>query len=418
MKFQRYFLLFFLFLCFQCSIFSQFSIDGIIRPRTEFRQGYKRPLIDTLKPAFVTFQRTLINFAYKSNKFSTDISIQDYRIWGQSETKESNSKLEIFEAWAEYLIDPAFSIKFGRQCIQYDDNRLFANGEWNSGNAHDLLLLKYKSKENFETHFALAYNNSTDSLMNDYYTVKKFYRTMGYLWIGKTFPNKLKLSAIGVLEGLQKSDNYSVTYPRFTGGANIYLLDDSTRFNFKLLAYYQKGKSSSFLDLSAYLTAIKISYKFFGSYAFIAGTDCYSGTKADADPSVTHSFDKLYGANHSVNGYMEYWRKIPQCGLIDYYGGLNLNFNRKLSIEATFHKFATAENFDVNLNKDGGSELDLVFNYIVNPEIKFQAGFCYYFTTITSNTVSGVTGSGIYSPMWSYLMVSIKPLFYKSSSKS
>jgi len=398
---------------------SQVSIDGEIRPRSEFRQGYKRPLPDSLKPAFETLQRSRLSFDYKSKILKTLITIQDARIWGQSEIASSDSKLEIFEAWAECAIDSSFSVKFGRQCLKYDDQRLFASGEWNTGNAHDLLLIKYQPSKLFEIHGGLAYNNSVDTLMNQNYSVHKLYKTMGFLWISKSLRNGIKISAIAIEEGLQKRNEYKIVYPRFTGGSNLVYQNDSSRINFSLLGYYQLGKSWSYLDLKAYMAAVKISFKFYKSNAIIGGTDYYSGTKPNANPEITNTFNKLYGANHSVNGTMEYWRKIPYAGLVDYYGGVYFKFSARLSTNLTYHFFRFSQNYilnNVNINKNIGSELDFVIDFNVNKQIALQTGYCTYFTTSSTLNYLNMSDATIYKPQWAYLMLTIRPNLYKTSS--
>jgi hypothetical protein len=396
---------------------SQVSIDGEIRPRIEYRQGYKKPLVDTLKPALITFQRTRLSFDYKSKIFNTHVSIQDARIWGESPTNPSESKMEVFEAWGECAIDSILFVKFGRQSLIYDDQRLFSSGEWTNGNAHDLLLIKYAPSKLFQIHGGLAYNNSVDSLMNVNYSVNKMYKALGFIWVSKSFSNGLKITAIAIEEGLQNKNDYKVTYSRFTGGNNIDFQNDSSRFAFHILAYYQKGKSSSFLDLNAYMAAAKFSSKFYKSNTIFAGTDYYSGTKYDVEPGKTNTFNKLYGANHSVNGTMEYWRNIPEAGLIDYYGGIYGQITLKFSVNIAYHVFRFAQKYFINeleIAKNIGSEIDLEFSYIVNKQIKLQTGYCVYFTTASTKQYFGTIGTGIYKPQWAYLMLYVKPNFYKT----
>jgi hypothetical protein len=396
---------------------SQVSIGGEIRPRSEYRQGYKKPLLDTLKPAFITFQRTRLSFNYKSQIFTTHISIQDARIWGESLIKESESKMEVFEAWAECTIDSNVLVKFGRQSLIYDDQRLFSSGEWNNGNAHDLLLIKYEPSKLYKIHGGLAYNNSIDSLMNVNYSLTKMYKALGFIWVSKSFSNGLKITAIAIDEGLQKKNDYKVVYSRFTGGGNIDFQNDSSRFGLHLLAYYQKGKSWSFLDLKAYMAAAKFSYKFYKSNSLFVGTDYYSGTKSDMEPGKTNTFNKLYGSNHSVNGNMEYWRNIPEAGLIDYYVGIYGQFTPKFSTNMTYHIFRFAQKYFINeleIDKNIGSEIDLELNYAVNEQIKLQAGYCVYFITASTKQYFGTNETGIYKPQWAYMMISVKPNFYKT----
>ena len=120
-------------------------IDAEIRPRAEFRDGYK-----TLTPvgkdagAF-TSQRTRLGLGYNSGLLNTKITIQDARIFGQNANASADATTGIYEAWAEVLIVPGGALKIGRQELKFDDNRLFSAPAWsNTGTAHDLALFKYQ----------------------------------------------------------------------------------------------------------------------------------------------------------------------------------------------------------------------------------------------------------------------------------
>jgi hypothetical protein len=78
--------------------YGQTTIDAEFRPRTEFRQGFRKPLADTLDAGFVTLQRTRLNVDYKGKILNGRISLQDSRIWGNSDNKTNASKIEIYEA--------------------------------------------------------------------------------------------------------------------------------------------------------------------------------------------------------------------------------------------------------------------------------------------------------------------------------
>ena len=48
--------------------YSQFTVDAQLRPRFEFRHGYKTLFPDDIDPASFVSQRTRLNFGYKSEK--------------------------------------------------------------------------------------------------------------------------------------------------------------------------------------------------------------------------------------------------------------------------------------------------------------------------------------------------------------
>ena len=87
-------LIFVLMLSFSAS-YGQTTIDAEFRPRTEYRNGFRKPLADSLNAGLVTLQRTRFNVDYKGKILNARISLQDSRIWGNNDTKTNSSKVEI-----------------------------------------------------------------------------------------------------------------------------------------------------------------------------------------------------------------------------------------------------------------------------------------------------------------------------------
>ena len=400
---------------------SQLSLSGEYRPRIEFRQGYKSPVADSLRGAVETFQRTRISVDYKSRDIKTRFTFQDSRVWGQSPTNSSSPTVLIYEAWAEIPVGSVASVTVGRQALKYDDQRIFGNANWNNtGNAHDLALIKLKASR-LNVNGGFAFNNASDiSYETDYSTASTgLYKTMGFVWLGSELKKGLSYSFIGVTEGLQKPVKYKVVYPRYTFGGNFVLSGDSTRFGGNIIAYYQTGKSSSFINLNSYFLALIAKCKLTSAFTVKAGAEFYSGTPASKTDKWS-TFEKLYGANHALNGYMDYWTKIPKQGLTDLYLGVLSKFSKKCSVEAAFHSFAFPEDFKAGTktyNKgSAGTELDLVCNYNVNKTVSIQGGYCFYFTSNLYEDYKKLQSIEVHQPQWAYLMLTIKPEIFKSSN--
>lgn len=121
--------------------YSQFKIDAEIRPRAEYRHGFKTLFPDNTNAALFTSQRTRLNFTQSINKLNFYVSVQDVRIWGDVPQLNSadNNGLSIHQAWAEILLDGNFSLKLGRQEVVYDDSRIFGNVAWaQQARSHDM----------------------------------------------------------------------------------------------------------------------------------------------------------------------------------------------------------------------------------------------------------------------------------------
>lgn len=115
--------------------FAQFTLDGEIRPRFEYRNGFKNVLDSTQSPAAFVDQRTRLNFGYKTDGYIFKITVQDIRVWGSqpqtvgtaAQQNNSGAYIAVHEAWAEALLNEKWSLKFGRQEIVYDDHRIFGD---------------------------------------------------------------------------------------------------------------------------------------------------------------------------------------------------------------------------------------------------------------------------------------------------
>lgn len=126
--------------------YAQFSIDGQIIQRGEYRHGFSSLFGENDKPAGFIGQRARIHFNYKFENLVLSVSAQDIRVWGSTpQTKISDNFLSVHEAWAEYKFSENLSIKAGRQELNYDNARFLGNLDWAlQARAHDFALIKYE----------------------------------------------------------------------------------------------------------------------------------------------------------------------------------------------------------------------------------------------------------------------------------
>jgi hypothetical protein len=404
---------------------AQTTLDVEIRPRTEFRQGFRKPLADTLQAAIATVQRTRFNADYRGKVLNARLSLQDTRVWGNSDMKSNPSKVDVYEAWFEYLMASGFSLQMGRQPLKYDDQRLLAAPSWSSvGIAHDIMVLKYQSPL-VDIHGGFAMNNSKDTLLNVAYayTAKQVYKNMGYLWAGRTFDNGITASAIGIAESFEKKSDPTTVYERITYGGNLFYANATSPWGAKLTGYAQTGKSpvkkvgNGYADLDAYFAAAKLSYQINKKVGANVGVDYYSGSASDIAADKSTSFNRLYGSVHSYNGSMEYFVTLPTQGLVDYYGGITASISPKLSLDLSAHLFYFDKTFVYNKvaqEKSLGSEADLLVNYAVNKEIAIQGGYSMYFNSSSTLKYFKMDGVDTKPQQWAYVMFTVKPQLYKT----
>lgn len=392
------------------------TIGGEMRTRTEVRSGAVTPLYDSLGTALVTVMRSRLNLAYTSNVMKAKLVLQDTHVFGQTvPTALSTSTFGVYEAWGEYLLAPGISLAMGRQAIEYDDKRLFSASNWsNTGNAHDLLLMKYTSTD-FTLHLGAAWNNASDVYQETAYATT--YKSMTYLWASKPLGN-INLTALWVNEGYQRTNNQANVndnkrWYRNTIGGNLGYSAENFPVTFYGTGYYQLGHGATGKELDAYLLAFKMQAKASKTVALNVGADYFSGSKYDLATTEDHTFNKLFGSNHSFNGAMEYWKSLPSGGLVDLYFGPEVAIGPKLKAEASYHAFSLAQQQVKTFSHKGlGSELDLTFTYPVSSIMSLQGGWSGYFSNALVSSVKKLkTKVDQKFPQWAFIMITIKPTF-------
>lgn len=237
-------------------VFSQFSIKAELRPRYEYRNGYKTLVSESSLPANLITQRSRLIFDSKMEHLNFRLSLQDVRTWGDVKDKNDLASTFLNEAWAELILNPQLKLKIGRQILQYDDQRLLSVTNWNNvSTSHDLLLIKY-DKNTFKTHIGFAYNNEKEKNFESYYPLN-FYKTLTFIWLSKKFSDDLTVSFIDILDGNQKENTDNTIYSRNTLGPNINYNISSVDLNLSGNFYYQHGKEITGKDVNAYFYSIK-----------------------------------------------------------------------------------------------------------------------------------------------------------------
>ncbi len=392
------------------------TMDAELRTRSELKSGFKKPLTNDEHDAFVSTMRSRLNLLYSDDKMEASLRLQDARTYGETGTNDTKSSLGLYESWAKYKFTPEFSATLGRQSLEYDDKRIFSSSNWsNTGNSHDLLLLKYDTK-NLKVHVGSAWNNASEVLSESAYSVSKSYKSLNYLWLDKPL-GKLDLTALWVNDGFQRGttpDLLDKLSYRNTVGGNLLYSDKKQPLYLYATGYFQFGHSASDKSLSAYLLALKAKYKITPIWTVTMGTDYFSGSKSDLEAGKDRTFNKLYGVSHSFNGSMEYWATLPTQGLFDLFGGIKYAPNAKFDIDATYHNFSLAEKLATSDSKALGSEIDITANYKVSSQFSIQGGWSAYFKTDQTDIIKKQVGVETKFAQWAYVMLTFKPKFLAS----
>jgi hypothetical protein len=394
-------------------------LDMEIRPRTECRDGFKSPLLKGYDPGWFTNQRTRLGMNYTSAWLTAQCTLQDARVFGQYASASSDASLGLYEAWAEVLCLPGVALKVGRQPLQYDDGRLFSASSWsNTGTAHDLALLKVRI-DDWTLHAGCAFNNASEIASESLYPNAVKYRSLQYLWLSGKVSEALTLSLMAVNEGVQDTTGVGTAYRTLrqhraqTLGGNLSYTTSYGTLRGSL--YTQRGENSKGKTLGGTMASLKGEIALPKGLSLQLGQDYFSGDRHPLD-ATQHQFKKLYGSDHAFNGYMDYWDSLLNEGLLDAYAGVSGKWNGGLGAELTYHRFQT----DVALSNGKralGSELDLLFNCKLNPQAALQAGWCCYFTNDNTLLAKKMASTAeVRFPQWAYVMLTLKPTLFRSST--
>ncbi len=397
---------------------AQFKLSAEIRPRTEFRDGFKTPSQSTDDPAFFTEQRSRINFDFADSSYTFRLSLQDVRLWGENNQifKEENGNTFLSEAWVQYHISPKVGIKAGRQIISYDNQRYLGGLEWaQQGRRHDALLLVYNNKEsNTRFDFGLAYNSDDDvpepayiqSSSAAFYS-KNNYKHMHYVWFNKKMP-KFHFSFLAMNLGFQNELDVSFRQTLGTYGKTI-----DKKLNIGWDFYYQLGKQGE-RDVSAYLAGLNLTYKT-SATPITLGVEFISGKDGDDGSTDIKNFNPDFGTNHAHNGLMDYFFVGPangNVGVTDIY--LKTKFTgKKSSFAIHAHQFLTgSKQFDATteLSKSMGTEFDFVYGVSLKSDVKLNIGYSFLVATETMKFLRNRDGG---FNTWGWMMLTVKPKLFE-----
>lgn len=423
MKLIIFLFLLFLFISFETHAQS-FDIGAQIRPRAEFRHGYRSLIGDQVNPAAFISQRTRLNVNYASKVFKTGLSLQDVRVWGDVSTsnKADLNGMMIHQAWGEFFIHPKISIKAGRQVISYDDQRLFGTVDWlQQGRSHDALLIKITPKQKVSIQAGIAYNQSSEKDTGNFYTLAN-YKALQYLWSHYEGDN-LNFSFILVNNGLPQNtveDGKTVQKIRYSQTFGPYLTYKYNDLKVTFAGYIQTGKNAKNAKKLAYFASSDLGYSVSKQVSTGVGFQFLSGN-SQVDPDNTdYEFSTLYSSGHKFNGWMDYFyagSSHQGVGLVDIYVPL-IYKKKNLTAEAQIHYFMASADVKQasapakKMNSGLGTEAGIMLTYSFLPEMSISGGYSQMFGTETLQAIKG--GNRERTQNWAFIMFSFNPTFFKS----
>jgi hypothetical protein len=414
-------------------LFAQFTLTGELRPRTEFRNGFKRPKDKGDDPAFFIEQRSRLYFDYTLDKISMSIALQDIRMWGSTDQvyKSDPTLQNVYEAWAKYAFSEVYSVQIGRQAMDYDNARFLGDLDWaQQGRSHDALLFTKKHADrNCQLDVAFAYNQRIPFEPgrlegNEYFGVNN-YKTM----IFGHWSRKFEDGSVAVLfhnDGQQVASDTSVAHRQTYGVLGDYKIGEV-----KLAGefYYQGGHNSLDTKVNGLFVALHGTLST-DITPLTLGFEYLSGTARGEDNDK--SFNPLYGPNHKFYGFMDYFYVGNYhgqagggrtSGLIDVHLKTNFKFGQNSSLAANLHYFTSPvkiyEGFGTNgdtYSSTLGTEIDLVYSLSLSQNVKFNLGYSQMFATEAMEAVKGGGDASAFNN-WMWAMIAFKPQLFSTAKE-
>lgn len=399
---------------------AQLKIDAQLKPRFEYRHGFKTLFPDDVDPSAFVSQRSRLNIGYTQEQLMFYLSVQDVRVWGDTPQLNVAGKngFSLHQAWAQIGLSETVALKLGRQEIVYDDSRFFGNVDWaQQGRSHDVAMLKVKDGK-FRFDLGLAYNQDGESLVENTLTTNT-YKSFQYIWLHNDWDN-FSGSFLFLNNGRQYIDEIDSDNNQTRSSQTIgtHLKFNKGAFKLSSNLYYQLGKDVSDNELNAYLIGLDASYKASDKVKFGVGLEIMSGNDGEAPSNGKNkAFSPFYGTNHKFNGLMDYFyvgNHANSVGLTDIYISSNFKLGAKSNLNIVFHNFSTSADLADTDETQLGNELDLVFSHKMQKNVTLKAGYSQMFASdgmeYLKNNFDGNSNN------WGWVMVVINPTLFNSNS--
>lgn len=398
----------------------EFDANLQIRPRYEYTNGFGTLLTPTTSHTSFIGQRSRVNLNYFDTKLKMKLSFQNIHTWGDTPTATLTSKngFEAFEAWAEYSFDDKWSSRIGRQVLSYDNQRVIGGLDWaNQGRSFDAALIKYKGKKGqLDLGFALNSNSEAKVASSIPYTTDIF-KDMQYAWY-YTNIKKVGVSFLALNLGKEYLKTTTVIGTSYMQTFGTYAKYDGKKLILDFSLYGQTGKVGN-STVSAWESAANLGYVFSPKLKATLGYEFLSGKDQGSTSTVVKSFAPLFGTNHGLNGFMDYFyvgNHANSVGLQDV--SLKLDFPiKKVNMSLASHLFSAPNKIVVaGVEQDAalGTEIDLTAVYKIYKDITLIAGYSQMFATDSMVVLKGGNGLKDTTNNWAYLMVNINPQIFST----
>ena len=393
------------------SIAQNFEAGLQLRPRYEFRNGFKTLLTENDDPASFVSQRSRLILGYDHEALQVKFSLQSVGVWGDSPTMrlEDNNAVSVFEAYGQYRLSPRFMFRVGRQVLSYDNQRILGEVDWaQQAQSHDAALFSWLPAMNHRLDIGAAYNAAAETVTQIPYNINS-YKNMQFAWYHLDV-NNVGFSFLLLNTGYENLADASteIDYLQTYGAFHKF---SSGNFYGDVAAYGQTGQRKD-RDVAAWYTGLNLNYKLSTAWTLGIGGEYFSGTDRNPNSENSFSFTPLFGTNHGFNGLMDYFfvgNHQNDVGLLDVYGKLSWK-SPKTEVFIAPHFFSSAAEVGEGYDSYLGTEIDLVGLYKVRDDFSVGIGYSQMFGTESLEVLKG--GDKDATQNWAWVMVSFSPKFF------
>lgn len=402
-------------------------VEADFMTRGELRRGGLAPALEEdevgeKNHATFVLERTRLGAQYDWRFFSARLEAQHSGTWGG----DDGGSIGVHEAWVQFTAPFGLFAKVGRQNIAYDDQRIFGNDDWAmTGYSHDILKVGYEG-HGHKVHLLGAYNQNSSNMMggNVYLDGYQPYKAMEALWYHYDIPSwHLGLSGVFMNVCLQNpmltEDDPPESFQQQLAGG--YLTFTPHRWTVEGAYYHQMGHDETGLPIDAWMASGKVSMKPSDAVQLYVGYDCLSGDETFAIPGreemglIRHEkvkgFNSIFGSHHKFYGAMDFFYVTTYVngftpGLQNAYGGFNWTPAQTLSLDASYHFFATAMQLE-DAKKALGHEVELSASWTFMKDARLSLGYSFMHGTETMELLKRAEGNR--NLHWAWLMLTVHP---------
>jgi len=161
---------------------------------------------------------------------------------------------------------------------------------------------------------------------------------------------------------------------------------------------------------------MNLAYKASEKWNLGVGFEIQSGNAYNDDSSTNYAFTPFYGTNHKFNGFMDYFyvgNHINSTGLIDVFASASTKVGDKSNLSLFLHNFNSQAEIAEDVEKQLGTEIDIVYNYKYTKDVTIGIGYSQMFATEGMEVLKNVSNSSNVNN-WAWVMLTINPTLFTS----